>query len=75
MNNQLKVCGVRVIDIKHDLQDGLILIALMEILSGTKCTAKYHLQPSKEIHKIENCAIAIDFIKKFININVAAKGE
>lgn len=73
MNNQLKVCGVRVIDIKEDLQDGLILIALMEILTGIKCKAKYHLQPAKDIHKIENCAIAIDFIKQFFPINVAAK--
>jgi len=40
MNSHLKQCGVRVIDLKHDLQDGLILIALIEILSGVKCKAK-----------------------------------
>lgn len=74
INGQLKPVGIRVIDLKKDLQDGLILIALIEVLSGNKCKAKYHLECKNQIQKIENCAIAIDFIKEnCMNVNINAK--
>jgi len=77
MNSYLKQSGIRVIDIQQDLQDGLILISLTELITGTKCSpakfGKYHLNPTMDIHKIENCAIAISFIKTWIPINIEPK--
>ena len=52
----------------------LMLIALIETLSGESVTQRYHKNPHLDIQKIENCSIAIDFIKKFMRVNVSAKG-
>lgn len=40
MNDKLKKSGVRVKDLFNDLDDGLILIKLMEVLSGKKMHGK-----------------------------------
>jgi len=50
--------------------DGLMLIALLEVLTGEKCQGKYHKVPEKDIHKIENISIAIEFLSKFVKVNV-----
>ena len=41
MNEKLKHSGVNVKDLFTDLEDGLILIRLMEVLSGKKMHEKY----------------------------------
>ena len=41
MNENLKRSGVKVKDLFTDLEDGLILIKLMEVLSGKKMHEKY----------------------------------
>lgn len=41
MNDKLKRSGVHVKDLFSDLDDGLILIKLMEVLSGKKMHGKY----------------------------------
>jgi len=77
MNSYLKQSGIRVMDIQQDLQDGLILISLTETITGTKYSptkfGKYHLNPTMEIQKIENCAIAISFIQTWFPINIEPK--
>jgi DNA segregation ATPase FtsK/SpoIIIE-like protein len=50
-----------------------MLINLVEVLSGEKCTAKYHREPEKDIHRLENITIAIEFLKKFIQLNVSSQ--
>ena len=59
-------------DIETDFNDGLILIMLFEQLRKMKMTVKYNQQPKSEIHKIENCENALNFIKeddvKLVNI-------
>jgi hypothetical protein len=75
-NSQLRRRNVKIeTTLDKSFHDGLMLITLVEVLSGEKCASKYHKDPEKEIQKIENISIAIDFLKKFIpNINVSSKG-
>eukprot|EP01087_Luapelamoeba_hula_P000809 TRINITY_DN1059_c0_g1_i1.p1 TRINITY_DN1059_c0_g1~~TRINITY_DN1059_c0_g1_i1.p1 ORF type:complete len:531 (+),score=150.75 TRINITY_DN1059_c0_g1_i1:111-1703(+) len=53
--------------------DGLMLINLLEVISGEKCTAKYNRSPEKDIHRLENITIAIDFVKKFVQVNISSQ--
>ena len=60
----------------ESFQDGLMLIALVEVLSGEKCHGKYHKVPEKDIHKLENITIAIEFVSKFVRpLNVNSNGK
>jgi len=53
-----------------------MLIALVEVLSGEKCQGKYHKVPEKDIHKLENITIAIEFVSKFVRpLNVNSNGK
>jgi len=56
--------------LNESFHDGLMLIALVEVLSGEKCHGKYHKVPEKDIHKMENITIAIEFLSKFVKVNV-----
>ena len=59
-----KLCGTDciVVDLSTDLSDGIILIKLLEILSG-KSLGKYCKNPRIPIQKKENLAIAFEFIR------------
>jgi len=70
-NSQLRVRNVKLENsLAESFHDGLMLIALVEVLSGEKCQGKYHKVPEKDIHKLENITIAIEFLGKFIQVNV-----
>jgi hypothetical protein len=58
--------------LKDELADGLVLINLVEILSGERCPEKYNPKPTLEIHKLENVTIAINFIQKFVKVSISA---
>jgi len=70
-NEYLKDRGMHVNDLQKDLKDGVLLINLLEILSG-KSVGKYNKNPRVPTQKYENTAIAIDFVKseniKIVNI-------
>lgn len=44
-----------------DLQDGRALCILLEVLNDTKL--KYHEHPEQKIRRIENCNIALTYVK------------
>jgi len=50
-------------DLQKDLKDGVLLINLLEIISG-KSIGRYNRHPKVPNQKYENNAIAIDFIQK-----------
>jgi len=70
-NYQLRGRGLHVKELSTDLKDGLVLINLLEILSG-KSLGRYNKHPRVPTQKYENNQIAIDFIKseniKIVNI-------
>jgi len=70
-NSQLRQLNVKMEKpLNESFHDGLMLIALVEVLSGEKCQGKYHKIPEKDIHKMENITIAIEFLSKFVKVNV-----
>jgi glutaredoxin len=71
-NSHLKKRGYHINDLGKDLKDGIMLINLLEIISG-KSLGKWSRNPRVPHQKMENCAIAIDFVKseglKLVNIS------
>ena len=59
-------------DIAKDLEDGLILVDLMEKLAPSKTVGRYHKNPRQKIQMIENLNTALQFISaqniKLVNI-------
>jgi len=70
-NDYLKDRGMHVTDLQKDLRDGVLLINLLEIISG-KSLGKYNKNPRVPTQKYENTHIAIEFVKsegiKIVNI-------
>jgi len=70
-NEYLKDRGMHVNDLQKDLKDGVLLINLLEIISG-KSLGRYNKNPRVPTQKYENTAIAIEFVKaegiKIVNI-------
>jgi len=74
LNVHLVNRGVKVNDLSQDLNDGLVLIYVLEEISGKKIP-KYHKAVKMRIHKTENVAAAMDFMRsqglKFTNIGAS----
>jgi len=72
-NEFLKERGYHIKDLGKDLQDGIILCNLLEIISGGKSVGKYNKNPRVPAQKYENNGIAMQFIAsegiKTVNIS------
>jgi len=70
-NEFLKDRGMHINDLAKDLRDGILLINLLEIISG-KSLGKYNKNPKVPTQKYENTGIAIEFVKnegiKLVNV-------
>eukprot|EP01088_Endostelium_zonatum_P011654 TRINITY_DN25809_c0_g1_i1.p1 TRINITY_DN25809_c0_g1~~TRINITY_DN25809_c0_g1_i1.p1 ORF type:complete len:439 (-),score=105.21 TRINITY_DN25809_c0_g1_i1:59-1375(-) len=70
-NHHLKDRGMHINDLKTDLRDGVLLVNLLEIISG-KSLGRYNRNPRVPNQKYENNAIAIEFLKteniKLVNV-------
>eukprot|EP01104_Vermistella_antarctica_P002470 TRINITY_DN12710_c0_g1_i1.p2 TRINITY_DN12710_c0_g1~~TRINITY_DN12710_c0_g1_i1.p2 ORF type:complete len:535 (+),score=185.87 TRINITY_DN12710_c0_g1_i1:60-1607(+) len=72
-NAYLKKKKLRVAEMETDFCDGLMLISLLELLTGEEPPRKPVYTPKSDFQKIDNCAIAIEFIAKHMRINVNSK--
>ena len=70
-NEHLKHVNMCIYNLEKDLNDGLKLIALLQVLSHKKIK-RYNKRPSFRPQKLENIAIALRFIEneqiKLVNI-------
>lgn len=73
-NDEVKQRGMKIDDLKTDLQDGLVLINLLEVLSG-KSIGRYNKHPRVINQKFENIQIALNFItdQKIKMVNIGAE--
>jgi hypothetical protein len=63
-------------DLVVDFKDGVNLIHLLEAIFGKPIGKKYNPQPSNDNHRIDNVALAIDFMKQNnFNVNLNSKGN
>jgi len=75
-NSQLRTRNLKIeTSLADSFHDGLMLINLVEVLSGEKCTSDYHKAGTltKDIHKLENITLALEFLSKFVKVNVNSK--
>ncbi|KAM9443530.1 filamin B a isoform 2-T2 [Clarias gariepinus] len=63
-NEHLKCVNKRIGDLQMDLNDGLRLIALLEVLSQKKMYRKYHARPTFRQMKLENVSVALEFLDR-----------
>ncbi|EFA84721.1 gelation factor [Heterostelium album PN500] len=61
-NNYLKERILKINDLGTDLEDGVLLINLLEIISSKKIL-KFNKTPKIRLHKMENNNLAVNFIK------------
>ncbi|XP_037087447.1 filamin-A-like [Pollicipes pollicipes] len=78
-NEHLKVASRHIGSLETDLQDGLNLIALIEVLSG-KRMPKHSRRPAFRSQKLENVSVALRFLErdehiKIVNIERASTTE
>lgn len=60
----------RVSDLHTDLCDGVKLIALLEILHGSKIEGRYYRNPKSKPYKIDNVNFALNFITDTLKIKL-----
>jgi hypothetical protein len=76
VNEQLKSRGLSVFDLRTDFADGVLLVALVEILQRKKLPGAVQ-QPSHNHEKLHNITLALDSIAKdnvtLINIGKFAR--
>lgn len=67
--------GLRVENLEKDLNDGVILINLLEILTG-KNIERYYKTPKSRTYMIANNSIALAFMaKQKLGVNCSAQGN
>ncbi|ESO10092.1 hypothetical protein HELRODRAFT_167944 [Helobdella robusta] len=76
INDKLSSVQKSVNSLENDFSDGLLLISLVEVLSGKKFN-KYVTSPKMRIHKLENVTTVLTFLQKeekikLVNIDSAA---
>jgi cortexillin 1/2 len=65
VNSYLEKRGKKIqVSLEEDFSDGVTLIDFLEPLVEDKIKAKYTKQPKTRITKIENCSIALSFLKE-----------
>ena len=74
-NEFLKRRGIQINDLFHDLQDGLVLISLLEILTHPKTVGRHNAKPRIAVAKIENLSIALRFLQAegVVLVNIGAE--
>jgi len=63
VNIALSKRSIRIESLEEGFNNGLNLIALVEILTAKQVTKKYAAKPALRIHKITNCNIGFDHLK------------
>ncbi|KAG2470384.1 FLNB protein, partial [Polypterus senegalus] len=73
-NEHLKCVHKRIGNLQTDLEDGLRLIALLEVLSQKKMYRKYNQRPTFRQMKLENVSVALEFLDRE-NIKLVSIGK
>ncbi|XP_031659309.1 filamin-B [Oncorhynchus kisutch] len=63
-NKHLKCVNRFIGDLQFDLNDGLTLIALLEVLSHKKMFRKYHTRPTFRQMRLDNVSAALEFLEQ-----------
>ncbi len=72
-NEHLKTVHQTVMNLETDLDDGLRLISLLQVLSG-KLLPKHNKKPNFRSQKLENVSVALSFLEKDEGIKIVNIG-
>lgn len=73
-NEHLKKIHQNVANLETDLEDGLRLIGLLQVLSG-KTLPKHSKKPNFRSQKLENVSVALQFLEKDEGIRIVNIGK
>lgn len=73
-NEHVKTANKYIMALETDLADGLVLIALVEVLSGRKMP-RHNRRPTLKAQKLENINIALKFLQVEEKIKLVNIGE
>ena len=73
-NEHLKTVHQSVLNLETDLDDGLKLISLLQVLSG-KILPKHTKKPNFRSQKLENVSVALNFLEKDEGIKIVNIGK
>ena len=72
LRGNLKVARRQIEDVEKDLQDGTLLVELLNMLAKPRRVERYNKNPRNKVQCMENLGAALDFIKsediKLVNI-------
>lgn len=63
LRGNLKAAKRQVEDVEKDLQDGTLLVELLNILAKPRKIERYNKAPRNKVQCMENLGAALDFIK------------
>ncbi|XP_062316495.1 filamin-B [Osmerus eperlanus] len=63
-NEHLRCVDREIEDLQFDLNDGLTLIALLEVLSHKKMFRRYHTRPTFRQMRLDNVSVALEFLEQ-----------
>lgn len=73
-NEHLKLVNRRIEDLQWDMEDGLNLISLIEVLSHKKLP-RHNRKPMFRSQKLENISVALDFLENVEHIKLVNIGN
>ena len=73
-NEHLKTVNQFMYNLENDLSDGLLLIHLIQVLSGKKLP-KHNKKPTFRSQKLENVSVALNFLEKEEGIRLVNIGK
>ena len=74
VNEKLKCRSLKIECLENDLGNGLLLIALLESLSG-KTVGKFNKKPNFRSQKLENVSVALKFLDKVEGVKLVNIGK
>ena len=64
LRGHLKTARLQISNLQTDLQDGLVLVKLLETVASPRKPGRYNGNPTHKQQKIENIGAALRFIQK-----------
>lgn len=72
INHTLRKQNIRIEDCTRDLSSGIVLIRLIEELTGTRCDLPYKANAANRTFAIDNVSVALQYLSRFLpNVAIA----
>ena len=73
-NEHLRASGLEIGDLATDLGDGVVLIRLVEALSGVAIPQRYNAHPTSRTQRLENVTVCLRFLERQQRVRIVNIG-